>query len=75
MANTYFTDNVIDLGAFPTGSAVTLTALLDVTTMNVSDGYNIAMIVGNDSLVPEPTTAALLVAGLLALGGRRRVRR
>lgn len=71
MADTCFTDNGLNLGAFPSGNAVTLTAMFDVTTVTASDGYNIQFLVGNDGVVPGPSTWALVLgAGTLTLWGQ-----
>jgi hypothetical protein len=74
LANAYFTDNVIDLGNMP-GGAMTLTALLDVTTLNAGDGYNVSMLVGNNGIVPEPSTWAMVIGGLALIGVLQRARR
>ncbi len=75
LANTYFTDHVIDLGAMPNGSVGTVTGLLDVTTLNLNDGYNIAVIIGNDGVVPEPSTWAMMLGGVSLLVVSQRLRR
>ncbi|MDB6174214.1 MAG: hypothetical protein JWL59_3525 [Chthoniobacteraceae bacterium] len=71
MANSYFTDNVINFGAFPSG-VFTINAFLDVTTLAVSDGYNVEFLVANVAVIPEPSSMALIAGGILALAGFRR---
>ncbi|MDB6174226.1 MAG: hypothetical protein JWL59_3537 [Chthoniobacteraceae bacterium] len=73
MANSYFTDNVINLGAFP-GGISTINAFLDVTTAAVSDGYNVEFLVSNVAIIPEPSSMALMAGGFLALASFRRSR-
>ena len=73
-ANSYFTDNVLSLGAFPIGMS-TINALLQVTTIGASDGYNVEFLVANLSPIPEPTSIALMAGAVLALGSFRRRQR
>jgi hypothetical protein len=74
-ANTYFTDHVLDLGVFPSGTAVTFKALLDVTTLNPSDGYDVDFVIGNVRPVPETSTGILVLGGAGILFARRRLLR
>ena len=78
-ANTYFTNDLVDLGAWDPGSTLTLLASLS-ETVGSGNGYGINYMLGIDPPAPTPTpesgSLALLVGGLCGLGfvwrGRRR---
>jgi PEP-CTERM motif len=85
-ANTYFTDDLVNLGPWTSGSTLDVLASLSVTAAGSGNGYGINYMVGVDppvgnaprAPVPEPATFSVFGLGLLGLGWsklRRRLRR
>jgi hypothetical protein len=71
-ANTYFTNDLVDLGAWTSGGTLDLEASLSETLSGTGNGYGINYMLGVDPPVPastpEPGSPALRGAGLAGLG-------
>jgi hypothetical protein len=66
-ANTYFTDDLVNLGQWTSGSSLDVLASLSVTAAGAGNGYGVNYMVGVDP-VPEPATWSVFGLGLLGLG-------
>jgi hypothetical protein len=66
-ADTYFSDDLVNLGQWTSGSTLVVLASLSVTAAGSGNGYGIAYLVGVDP-VPEPATWSVFGLGLLGLG-------
>jgi hypothetical protein len=73
LAQAYFADNVVDLGSIGTGPQ-SLNFAFDLNSSSNGDAFNVAFLVANVGVVPEPSTLALVGAGVLALVALQRRR-
>ncbi len=85
-ANTYFTDDLVDLGQWTSGSTLDVMASLSETLAGSGNGYGVNFMVGVDPpvahqpgvstrAVPEPATWSIFSLGLLGLGWSKLRRR
>ena len=78
-ADSYFTNDLVDLGAWTSGSTLDLLASLSETASDAGSGYGIDYMVGVDPpAVPEPSSLSLFgaaIAAALGIGYRRRAQR
>jgi len=74
LAQAFFIDHVLTLGAIAAGVTGTLdlTINLDLTLSHPGDGFSATVFVGN-SVIPEPRVIALILIGLIGLAVCRRI--